>query len=70
MAEVHKLKKFDDLSIIGDYAERFARNPDQVFWDTSFDTVMHFLWKWKEQNEYQERYQFIYNELTKPNDNP
>lgn len=68
MAEAWRLKKFDDLSLIGKYAERFAMNPDDVFVNTSFDTVMNFLWKWKEGEEFQERYQFIYMELTRNDD--
>lgn len=65
MAEVWRLKKFDDLSLIGTYAERFGLDPDHVFVNTSFDTLMHFLWKWKEESEYEERYQYIYRELMK-----
>lgn len=65
MAEVWRLKKFDELSLIGTYAEKFSLDPDHVFCNTSFNTVMNFLWKWKESDEYQERYQFIYSELTR-----
>jgi hypothetical protein len=67
MAEVEKLRKFDDLSLIGNYAERFGLDPDEVFIKTSFDTVIKFKWMWKESEEYQERYQYIYGELTKDN---
>lgn len=66
MAEVHRLRKFDDLSLIGVYAEKFGMDPDVVFWKTSFDTLINFLVMWQQENEYQERYQFIYNELNKP----
>lgn len=64
MAQVYKLQKFDDLSLIGQYAERFGLDPDEVFWRTSFETIINFLWMWKEGAEYQERYQYIYGELT------
>lgn len=65
MAEVARLRTFDDLSLIGKYAERFSLDPDEVFWKTSFDTLMGFLVMWKEGEEYQERYQHLYTELTK-----
>jgi hypothetical protein len=67
MAEVEKLRKFDDLSLIGNYAERFGLDPDYVAENTSFDTVTKFTWMWKDNAEYQERYQYIYGELTKDN---
>ena len=66
MAQAQKLSKFDDLALIGQYAERFSMNPDEVFWKTSFEALMNFHWMWKESAEYQERYQAIYTELTKP----
>lgn len=66
MAQVGKLRKFDDLSLIGQYAQKFGMDPDEVFEKTSFDTLMNFHWMWKESDEYQERYQYLYGELTAP----
>lgn len=66
MAEVRRLKPFDDLSLVGRYAERFGLDPDHVFSNTSFNTIIGFAHMWKEVDEYHERYSFIYNELTKP----
>lgn len=64
MAKVGRLKKFDDLSIIGKYAEHFGLDPDYVFNNTSFDTVMYFMEMWKESDEYNERFNYIWSELT------
>lgn len=63
MAQAHRLRRFDDLSIIGEYAERFGLDPDKVFTHTSFDTIINFLEMWKESSEYQERFQFFWHEL-------
>lgn len=56
MAQVHKLSPYDDLSLIGRYAERFGLDPDHVYHNTSFDTIMAFTVMWKEVDEYHERY--------------
>lgn len=65
MAEVKRLRQFDDLSLIGRYAERFGLDPDYVFAKTRFDTLMAFTALWKEEEEYRERYEHLYIEITK-----
>lgn len=55
-AGVDRLLKFSDLSIIGTFAEKFSQDPDWVYENTSFDTIMNFIYMWKEQADYQERY--------------
>lgn len=49
--------------LIGRYAERFGRNPDDVFGDTSFNTVINFTVAWKEHDEFHERFHFIDHEI-------
>lgn len=56
---VEKLNPFADLSLINSYSQAFGLNPDFVYTDVSFDTVINFSWLWKEQAEYNERYQEI-----------
>jgi hypothetical protein len=63
MAEANRLSGFDDLSLIGKYAERFKLDPNYVLHNTSFDTVMNFLVMWKEADEYQERYMELWGAL-------
>lgn len=65
MAEVWRLKPFDDLDLIERYAEKFGRDPDEVYAKTRFDTLISFAVKWKEEAEYRERYENIYMELSK-----
>lgn len=65
MAEVQRLRPYDDLSLIGKYAERFGLDPDYVFVKTRFDTLMAFMAMWKEEEEYKERYEALYIEITK-----
>jgi hypothetical protein len=55
---VGRLSPFADLSLINKFAERFGLDPDEVY-NKSFDTVMNLHWLWKEQEEYQERYNEI-----------
>jgi hypothetical protein len=57
------LTPFDDLSYIDKYAARFGMNPDDVYHDTSFDTVMAFATMWKETEEFNERFTFIWQEI-------
>jgi hypothetical protein len=66
LARVDRLTKFDDLSVIGDFAERFGLDPDAVFNDSSFATVMKFMVMWKESGEYHERFQDIWSTLYRP----
>jgi hypothetical protein len=56
IANVSRLTAFSDLSLIGDFAERFAMDPDIVYSEKSFDTVINFSRMWKEQSDYQMRY--------------
>jgi quinol monooxygenase YgiN len=50
--------------LIEAFAERFGQHPDSVYTDTSFDTIIYFSEKWKNQAEYQERYQNIERMMT------
>ena len=59
LAGVKKLAGYGDLNLIEAFAERFSLHPDDVYTDTSFDTIILFNEKWKNQAEYQERYQNI-----------
>lgn len=63
MAGVERLNGFDHLSLIGKYAERFGLDPNWVYHNASFNTVMNFLIMWKESDEYQERYMSIWSAL-------
>lgn len=63
MAQSRRLIPYDDLSLIGGYAERFGLDPDMVFSKKSFHTVVNFHAMWKETDEYQERYNYIWKEL-------
>lgn len=68
MAKAHRLDPFDDLNIIGSYAQRFGLDPDVVFIKTSFGTIMNFLTMWKEMDEFNERFAFIWQEINKEPD--
>ena len=63
MAKWQRLTPHADVSLIGDYSERFGRDPDWVFENKSFETVMAFAVESKERGEYRERFNFIWNEL-------
>jgi len=65
MAKVHRLAAYDDLSLIGRYAERFGLDPDHVYHNTSFDTLIEFTVMWKESDEFQERYTEYWSLLNK-----
>lgn len=56
VAQANRLAPFSDLTLIGEFAERFAMDPDIVYTDKSFDTVINFSRMWKEQSDYQMRY--------------
>lgn len=66
IAEVWRLNAFDDLSLIGRYAEKFGRDPDDVFYHSRASTVLGYAVMWKEMDEYQDRFYHLYQELTKP----
>lgn len=70
MAKWQRLTPHADVALIGDFAERFGLDPDWVFENKSFGTVMAFAVESKERGEYRERFNWIYNELNKgTNDN-
>jgi hypothetical protein len=66
LAKVGRLVKFDDLSLIERYASKFGVDPDWVYDNTSFGTIANFAIMWKEMDEYQERYQYIWAEINTP----
>ena len=63
MAKVHKLRPFADLALIGNFAAKFGLDPDWVYYNTSFGTIINFAEMWKEESEFEERYQFIWSEI-------
>jgi hypothetical protein len=63
LAGVHKLNQFEDLSLVGNHAERFSMNPAKVFWKCSFEDVVAFAVENKERQEFRERYNDIYQKL-------
>lgn len=63
LAKVHLLNGYDDLDLIDQYAAKFGIDPDVVYDKTSFGTVINFIVKWKLQAEYNERFQFIWQEI-------
>lgn len=65
LAKINLLAPFDDLSLIDSYAKEFGQDPDKVYYDTSFGTIMNFHIMWKEQREYNERYQYIWDEVNR-----
>lgn len=56
MAEVTRLHGFQYLNLVGDFAERFGLDPDFVFSNTSFGTIINFAIAQKEKGEFEERY--------------
>lgn len=71
MAKWQRLTPHADVSLVGDFAERFGLDPDWVFENKSFETVIAFAVEAKERGEYRERYNYIWGELNKgiTNDN-
>ena len=65
MARSERLIPFQDLDLIGGYAEKFAMDPDVVYWQTSFHTLMNFVVMWKEKEEYRERFSYIWKEISR-----
>ena len=65
MARVQLLNGFDDLHLIGRFAEKFGIHPDEVYDNTSFGTITNFLVMWKEQDEYHERFQYFWDDVHK-----
>lgn len=63
LAKVGRLSAFSDLFLIGDYAARFSIDPDDVFWKTSFRTLVNFTLAYKERDEFNERFYDIWQTL-------
>lgn len=68
MAEVNRLKPLQYLTLIGDFAQRFAQHPDFVYSTTSFETITNFAIEEKEKREFNERYMEAERILTPQND--
>lgn len=66
MARVQRLSRFDDLDIVERYAAKFGQDADWVYDHTSFGTITNFLVKWKEQDEFNERFQYFWEDHHKP----
>lgn len=69
MAKWQRLTPHADVSLVGDFSERFGLDPDWVFENKSFETVMAFAVEAKERGEYRERYNYIWGELNKGTSN-
>lgn len=65
MARVQLLNGFDDLHYIDKFAKHFGQHPDYVYDNTPFGTVTNFLVMWKEQDEYNERFQYFWDDAHK-----
>jgi hypothetical protein len=63
LAQVRKLRPFEDLDYIDQYASRYGLDPDWVYDHTSFGTIMNFAVKWKEEAEYRDRFDEIWREI-------
>lgn len=63
LAKVTRLLPFEDLSLVGNHAERFAMNPDEVFWKVSMETVIAFAVEHKERHEFRERFNDIWQSI-------
>jgi hypothetical protein len=62
VALVDRLKPFGNLSWIDQYASRYGILPQEAE-KVRFDNFMPFIYLWKEQQEYQERYQIAAKSL-------
>jgi len=56
LAKVTRLIPFEDLSLVGNHAERFSMNPAKVFTKCSFEDVIAFAVENKERQEFRERF--------------
>lgn len=68
MADPSSLSPYNWFSIIIRYAENFGLDPDYVFMNSSWGTVLDVLTYKKVSNEFQERFDYFYHELTKKQD--
>lgn len=66
LAKVNRIARFDDLHLIERYATKFGLDPDWVYDNTSFGTIWNFLIMWHEFEEYQERFQEIWQGINAP----
>lgn len=48
---------------MGNHAERFGMDPDDVYWKCSFGTVMAFAIERKEREEFRERFNNIWGTI-------
>lgn len=57
--------------MIAQYCESFGQDPDKVFDKVSFGTVTNFAVYFKDRDEYQERYSYIWQTINAdgPKDN-
>lgn len=55
MAKVSRLDPLFDLAIVDKYAERFGKLPREILQERT-DDILPFLFLWKEQEEYRQRY--------------
>jgi len=53
------------LTLVTNHGERFSIEPDKVFSKCRFDTVIACAAELKERNEFKERFQYIYHNVTK-----
>lgn len=53
------LGNYTDVNLIEGYARAFSLDPDWVYENVSFDTIMLFQIKWKQEHEHKERYDDI-----------
>jgi hypothetical protein len=49
------LSGYGDVNLLETYAERFGLDPDYVYNNVSFDTVIMFHVKWKRERDFEER---------------
>ena len=63
LARVSRLQPFEDLTLVGNHAERFSMDPDEVFWKCSMETVIAFAIEQKERQEFKERFTDLYQQL-------
>ena len=63
LAKVHLLNGYDDLDLIDQYASKFGQDPNWVYDNIDFGTIINFAVKWHLQGEFQERFNFIWQEI-------
>lgn len=68
LARVGRLSAYEDISLIANFAERFGIDPDEVYWKTSFWTLINFSAEQKERMEFRERFDTIWKDVSGRND--